>query len=343
MFSSPNLLAVVAMAMVASSSAGSNSTNTTGNSTVPVSPYNAKFCNGAKIDPKKVDLCIAAQGVLLKEDTWKEALKVVEAPQKVYMDLREENVQNLTEAYSGASLAFKNFEDRTDMDIGRSYRAEIELLERAIQNTKEATEVRVPMVEFREVWQKAVFKARDEHEKYAKLLHTFDYLSKRELKQAELKVRSLKNRTKLVKKDVVEQIARAANITKEMAAYVSDPATGDVEGATALKTTRKATSRAAASKRLLLALEAELKLAKLMLKKIKFRTAGTGMPDFPDYEPAANEAEAQITSLQNSAVSVGEATAKAEAELDELKAKAAIAKGHLNDAAAADGIAASKK
>ena len=131
------------MAMVASSSAGSNSTNTTGNSTVPVSPYNAKFCNGAKIDPKKVDLCIAAQGVLLKEDTWKEALKVVEAPQKVYMDLREENVQNLTEAYSGASLAFKNFEDRTDMDIGRSYRAEIELLERAIQNTKEATEVRV--------------------------------------------------------------------------------------------------------------------------------------------------------------------------------------------------------
>ena len=67
------------------------------------------------------------------------------------------------------------------------------------------------------------------------------------------------------------------------------------------------------------------------------------MPDFPDYEPAANEAEAQITSLQNSAVSVGEATAKAEAELDELKAKAAIAKGHLNVAAAADGIAAFKK
>ena len=64
----------------------------------------------------------------------------------------------------------------------------------------------------------------------------------------------------------------------------------------------------------LLAVEAELVLAKKMLEKILARTAGTGMPTFPPYEPASNEAEKEISSIMkmnaNIATDMEKATAK---------------------------------
>ena len=286
-----------------------------GNATGPLDPLALKFCASKQVDPKKADLCRASQAVLMKEDEWKKALKTVEPFQQAYLATRELCVQNLTEAYSGASLAFEGFEKRDAMDMGRSFAPQIEALERAIMNTKEAREARLPMVEVRDEWVKAVGTGRDAHEQYAKLLTTFDYLQKRELAQAELKVKSLKNQTIKLQADLLTQIASAQNVTTFSQKFVSNPDVDDEAGAQALVKTRKATSLAAATKRAKLAVEAELVLAKKMLEKILARTAGTGMPTFPPYEPASNEAEKEISSIMKMNATIATDMEKATAKL----------------------------
>jgi hypothetical protein len=278
-------------------------------------PLALEFCTSKKVDPKKADLCRTSQAVLMKESEWRQALKTVEPYQQAYMATREQCVQNLTEAYRGASLAYEGLEKRDAMDMGRPMTAQIEALERAIMNTEEARDARVPMVEVRDEWVKAVGNGRDAHEQYAKLLTTFDYLQKRELAQAELKVKTLKNQTIKLQADLMKQLAEAQNVTAFSQTFVSNPDVDDDAGALALLKTRKATSMAAATKRAKLAYEAELVLAKKMLEKILARTAGTGMPTFPPYEPASNEADKEITSIMKMNAKIGSDMEKASAKL----------------------------
>merc|ERR1711937_1120786 len=67
---------------------------------------------------------------------------------------------------------------------------------------------------------------------------------------------------------------------------------------------------AAATRRYLLAIEAELKLAKLSLTKIQMRTAGAAMPALPEILPGKNYAEEQINAIRKSQQKIDEKAGK---------------------------------
>lgn len=285
-----------------------------------ISPLSPTFCTSKEVDPKKKDLCYAAQFVMVESEKYFTKLKELEQPQKIYTDLREETVQALQRATAQIRIVKERLiELDSPINIGRSFRSIKEGLQRAITNISDATAIRESMVALngpRDLWVQNVKDARDEHEKYWKYLELFRYHNKVELEEAKKKVAHLENITVAQKAELKLQLDHAERMALKNKDFVSDPSVNDEAGALALQSMRRSTSLAAATKRYLLAIEAELKLAKLTLTKIKMRTPGAGLPSFPEIKPGKNYAEEDIEAIKNSQVRVNE---QANKEFHQLK------------------------
>jgi len=286
-----------------------------------ISPLSEKFCTSKEVDPKKKDLCYSAQFVMVESEKYFTKLKELEQPQKIYTDLREETVQALQRATAQIRIVKERLiEFDSPINIGRSFRAIKEGINRAITNISDATTIRETMVALngpRDLWVQNVKDARDEHEKYWKYLELFRYHNKVELEAAKKKVAHLENITIAKTKELKEQLDHAERMALKNKDFVSNPDVDDEAGALALQSMRRSTSNAAATKRYLLAIEAELKLARLTLDKIKMRTPGAGLPVFPDIKPTKNYGAEDIDAIKDAQIRLDE---KANKEFHQLKA-----------------------
>ena len=61
-----------------------------------ISPLSQAFCTSKEVDPKKKDLCYAAQFIIVENGKYTTKLRELVQPQKEYTDLREENCQLAT-------------------------------------------------------------------------------------------------------------------------------------------------------------------------------------------------------------------------------------------------------
>jgi hypothetical protein len=280
----------------------------------PISPLSTRFCTSAEVDKKKKDLCYAAQFLTIEHKKYQTKLKELEQPQKIYTDLRQEIVATLQRAHQQTEIAASSIiNDLSPINIGRSFQAVKEGIKRSIGNITQAAKIREAMVAMngpRDMWAQNVKDARDEHEKYFKYLELFKYHNKVELESAKKKVAHLENITVAKTAELKMQLDHAERMALKNKEFVSNPNVDDDAGALALQSQRTSTSNAAATKRYLLAIEAELKLAKLQLTKIQMRTPGAALPSFPDIKPAKNYAEDPINAIKNAQLRLDEAASK---------------------------------
>jgi hypothetical protein len=293
---------------------GNSSIGNSSNSNEPISPLSTKFCTSAEVDKKKKDLCYAAQFLTIENKKYQTKLKELEQPQKIYTDLRQEIVATLQRAHQQTAIAASSIvNDVSESNVGRSFQAVKEGIKRAIGNITQAVTIREAMVAMngpRDMWVQNVKDARDEHEKYYKYLELFKYHNKVELESAKKKVAHLENITLAKTAELKMQLEHAERMALKNKDFVSNPNVDDDAGALALQSQRTSTSNAAATKRYLLAIEAELKLAKLQLTKVQMRTPGAALPSFPDIKPAKNYAEDSIDAIKSAQLRLDEAASK---------------------------------
>ena len=278
-----------------------------------ISPLSQAFCTSKEVDPKKKDLCYAAQFIIVENGKYTTKLRELVQPQKEYTDLREEIVNSLQKATTQIKIVRENLVDESPINIGLPMTILKDGIKRAISNITKASLTREKMVKMggpRDMWAQNVKDARDEHEKFYKYIELFKYHSKVELEEAKKKVAHLENITALKTKELKSMLDHAERMAKKNKDFVSNPDVDDEAGALALQSLRRATSNAAATKRYLLAIEAELKLAKLSLTKIQMRTAGAAMPALPEILPGKNYAEEQINAIRKAQQKIDEKAGK---------------------------------
>lgn len=278
-----------------------------------ISPLSQAFCTSKEVDPKKKELCYAAQFIIVENGKYTTKLRELVQPQKEYTDLREEIVNSLQKATTQIKIVRENLADDSPINIGLPMTILKDGIKRAISNITKASATREKMVKMggpRDMWAQNVKDARDEHEKFYKYIELFKYHSKVELEEAKKKVAHLENITALKTKELKSMLEHAERMALKNKDFVSNPDVDDEAGALALQSLRRATSNAAATKRYLVAIEAELKLAKLSLTKIQMRTAGAAMPTLPEILPGKNYAEKDINAIKKAQQNIDEKAGK---------------------------------
>ena len=112
-----------------------------------ISPLSQAFLLPSKeVDPKKKDLCYAAQFIIVENGKYTTKLRELVQPQKEYTDLREEIVNSLQKATTQIKIVRENLVDESPINIGLPMTILKDGIKRAISNITKASLTREKMV-----------------------------------------------------------------------------------------------------------------------------------------------------------------------------------------------------